>query len=114
MDDRDDGPLEALLRRRAAPDAPADLSARIISQARDLPQEQARPAGVWHWLVRMVDEIGDVFAGPSALLRPALALAVVLLMGAVVGVLIQESTEVYEEDYIFLYMEDPYGVEDWL
>jgi hypothetical protein len=75
MSDPGDSKLEALLRERARPVASADLAARIVRAARELPQRRALS---WR------EELSRLLA-ELPVPRPAFALAATLIIGLVAG-----------------------------
>ena len=75
MSDRDDTKLEALLRSRGVPPPSGDLAARIVREARGIPQRQP---------VSFLDALSQLFA-ELPLPRPAVALAATLIVGIVAG-----------------------------
>jgi hypothetical protein len=75
MSEIDDSKLEALLRSRARPVPRTDLAARIVREARGIPQQ--RPLS---WL----QELSRLFA-ELPLPRPAFALTAVLIVGLIAG-----------------------------
>ncbi len=75
MSDGGDRKLEALLRSRGAPPPSGDLAARIVREARRIPQRQR---------VSFLDALAQLFAD-LPLPRPAVALAATLIVGMVAG-----------------------------
>jgi hypothetical protein len=100
MHNTPEDPFDALLRSRAFEPARPDLAERIILTARSLPQQ--RRLTLHAWIQRLFAE----FHVP----RPAYALALVLMLGFVLGVSLQgmQVTEGYDPMSIqsFLYAEE--------
>jgi hypothetical protein len=75
MSDNRDEKLESLLRSRRLEPASPDLAQRIISTARQLPQNRTMP--VWQWICELFSELH--------LPKPAYVLASALILGMLIG-----------------------------
>lgn len=108
--DEQDKQLEDIMAQRRAPEMRSNLSERIIEAARLNQQKKAA-----HMIT--ISDIGEwvaAFAHNFIMPRPALVMALVMILGVAVGVFMQDMTEVPEEELIFLYVENSFLFEDWL
>ena len=88
MNMNQDGDLDVVLKARDEPRAPTGLSAWIIAETQDMPQERAR-AGQWPWfddaLKVWADVKYEVFGGFVSP-QPVFALVLVLVFGFSIGI----------------------------
>ncbi len=96
--------LDEILKRRAGPpQAPGNLATRIIEASRNA---GARRRGYSRsWMEALLDNL--------LLPQPALAMAIVLLLGAYFGFALEDAY-VLDQDLSILYVEDTMELRDWL
>ena len=95
MSSGDDSRLEALLRSRSVPPPSSDLAARIVREARGLPQR--RPQSI-------LNALASVFA-ELRLPYPAIALTAALLLGLIAGWTAPLGNVVPDDDAEVLYVQ---------
>lgn len=108
--DKHNKTFENMMSRRDIPPMRSNLSERIIEAAQKTPQKLSGSS----FSIGFIQKGLEIFVNKVLLPRPALVMAGVLFFGLVVGIFMQDMTEVPEEDLIFLYVENSFLFEDWL
>ena len=103
--------LDHILKRRAVPQMRSNLSERIIHAA--LQNEQQGCAHLPAFNFDFSAWMGS-FSRNFIMPRPAMVMGLALVVGVVLGVFVQGTTAVQEEDMIFLYVENNTNIEGWL